>query len=150
GPVRRLASGCGQRTSWPGRGRSSSSWLFELYVGVLDHLGPLGVLGGEQRGQLFRGAADGDATLGGVGIDHFLAVQRIDGGGVDLLAIGERRLAGRDQRIPVVGVDLGQAELARGRHVGQQRRAGVGGDRQRLHRAGADVGQRHRYVEQRR
>src|SRR5471030_1524784 len=97
-----------------------NAMLLELHAGELDDLGPLGALEAQEGRELLRCAADGNAARGGKGADHFLAVQGLDRGRVNLLAMGEQRLARRDQRVPVVGVDLGQAELAHGRHVGQQ------------------------------
>src|SRR5579883_561496 len=119
---------------WPAnvlaRPRSIGSFiLLELHVGELDHLGPLGALAANEGGELVGLVADRDAARGGIGVDHFLAVQGGERGIEDLVACGKRRRTRRDQHIPVVGVDLGQAELAHRRHLGQEVRARVRRDR---------------------
>ena len=73
------------------------------------------------------------ADVGGVQHLHQLAVPAIE----DL----RRRLAGRDERIPVGRLEAGIARLGDGRHVGQRRRAREAGDRERAQLAGVDVRQ---------
>src|SRR5580693_3880547 len=70
---------------------TGNAMLFELHAGHLDDVGPFGALGAQEGRELLWRAADGDAAHGRKGVDHFLAVQRLDGSHIDLLAAGAQR-----------------------------------------------------------
>ena len=53
----------------------------------------------------------------------------------------------RGEPVPIVREHRGQADLGRGRHIGQQGRAGLAGDRQGLDVACLDVRQQHADIE---
>src|SRR5437899_8510090 len=112
--------------------RKPSRRSFRARAGVLDHAGPFLGFGVHEFTQFLGRAARGLRALVRQLRAQFRCRERRDERLVESLDDRARSAGGRDHRVPGSALHRGKTHFRRGRHLGQQRRARRGGDREGL------------------
>ena len=131
------------RTSCADRGSPfpDRSHLLALQPGLTDHPGILVELCLKKGRKLFRPARRESAPLDRNAALDLGIVHRLEQGGMQRVHDLARRLARREQPVPLRELVSGQARFRHRRNFGQEIGARGAGDRQRPHAAGLDVRQ---------